>query len=238
MKTESISFIYLKSFSIKLFLSCINFCKNECVYIYIYIYIYIYGFIVTHRLFFFYKSSFYKLFFPLIYRASTWRYLSFYIYLFYKQALGHTGFSSCDTWAQYLWHMGSVLATHGLSTCDPRASVLVTHGLSTCDTWAQYLWHMDSVLVTPGLWSTGSVVVATSLVVPQHVGSSWTRDPNFTYCFDRQILYHWAIREPLNFLLMLFPYLESFLQELTFFLNYCWDFFQVYWLNFPLSNFW
>ena len=121
------------------------------VCIYIYIYIYIYGFIVTHRLFFFYKSSFYKLFFPLIYRASTWRYLSFYIYLFYKQALGHTGFSSCDTWAQYLWHMGSVLATHGLSTCDTWAQYLWPPGFSTCDTWAQYLWHMGSVLVTHGL---------------------------------------------------------------------------------------
>ena len=38
-----------------------------------------------------------------------------------------TGFSSCGTWAQQLWHMGSVVVAHGLQSAG---LVVVAHGLS------------------------------------------------------------------------------------------------------------
>ena len=45
------------------------------------------------------------------------------------------GLSSCGSWAQYLWLLGSVL---------------VAPGLSGCGSWAQYLWLLGSVVVVPG----------------------------------------------------------------------------------------
>ena len=54
------------------------------------------------------------------------------------------------------------------------------------------------VVLAPGLWSTGSIVVGTGLVAPQHVGSSWTRDQTCVPCIGRRITYHWATREAWN----------------------------------------
>ena len=54
----------------------------------------------------------------------------------------------------------------------------------------QQLRCMGSVVVVPRLQSTGSVVVAHSLVTPHHVGSSQTWDQTHVSCIGRQILYH------------------------------------------------
>ena len=36
----------------------------------------------------------------------------------------YVGFSSCGTWAQQLWHAGSVAVAHRLSSCGARAQLL------------------------------------------------------------------------------------------------------------------
>ena len=58
----------------------------------------------------------------------------------------------------------SLVVVHGLFIAV--ASLIVQHGLQSCQA---------SVIVAPGLESTGSMW-HTSLVAPEHVGSSWTKD--------------------------------------------------------------
>ena len=64
----------------------------------------------------------------------------------------------------------------------------VERGLS--GTWAQKL--------APGSSAQAQKLQRTGLVVPQHVGSSQTRDQTHVSCIGRQILYHWATREALH----------------------------------------
>ena len=57
---------------------------------------------------------------------------------------------------------------------------------------------MGSVVASPGLYGAQAQKLGcTGLVVPQHVGSSWTRDRAHVSCIGRWILYHWAAREAL-----------------------------------------
>jgi len=64
------------------------------------------------------------------------------------------------------------------SCCGTQA--LEHMGFSSCCTWTQWLWLMG-------------------FVVPQHVGSSWTRDRTGVPCIARWILNHWTTREALFF---------------------------------------
>ena len=68
--------------------------------------------------------------------------------------------SSCSLWASHC---------SDFSCC--RAWALGLIGFSSCSTWAKKLWF-------------------TSLVAPQHVKSSWTRDGSHVPCTGRQILMH------------------------------------------------
>ena len=43
----------------------------------------------------------------------------------------HTGFSSCGTWAQQLWHPGSVVVAHGLS-CSTACGIFSDQGSNPC----------------------------------------------------------------------------------------------------------
>ena len=54
--------------------------------------------------------------------------------------------------------------------------------------WAQQLWLAGSRAQDQQLWRTG-------LVVPRHVGSSWTRDQTHVPCIGRWVLNHCATRE-------------------------------------------
>ena len=76
----------------------------------------------------------------------------------------------------------SLVVVHGLFIAV--ASLIVQHGLQSCQA---------SVIVAPGLESTGSMW-HTSLVAPEHVGSSWTKDWIQVFCIGRG-LYHWVTRE-------------------------------------------
>ena len=61
-------------------------------------------------------------------------------------------------------------------------------GFRICDTWAQQLWLMGSGAQAQQLWCP-------DLVVPWHVGSSWTRDGTHVPCIGRRILNHYATKE-------------------------------------------
>ena len=85
-----------------------------------------------------------------------------------------------------------------LSNCGGRASHYggfslqstgsVGRGFSSCSMWANTYGSQ--------LENTGSTaVVHTSLVAPQHVGSSQIRDETHVSCVGWRILYHWATRE-------------------------------------------
>ena len=84
--------------------------------------------------------------------------------------------------AQQLWLPGSGVLT--LSSCGSRAPgcslpAAVAPGLHGAH--AQQLW-------------------LPALVVPRHVGSSWTRDQTWVSCMSRRILYPRASREVLCFI--------------------------------------
>ena len=57
------------------------------------------------------------------------------------------GFSSCGTWAQYLWLTGSVVVAHGLSSCGSRA---LERRLTSCGA-RTYLLRSMWDLPGPGL---------------------------------------------------------------------------------------
>ena len=61
-------------------------------------------------------------------------------------------------------------------------------GFGSCGTWAQQLWLVGSRAQAQQLWLTG-------LVVPRHVGYSWTRARTRVPCIGRRILNHCATRE-------------------------------------------
>ena len=74
--------------------------------------------------------------------------------------------SSCS----FLWCVDfSLWWSLSLQSMGSRCS-----GFSRCCAWAQWLWCMG-------------------LVIPRHVGSSWTRDRTRVSCLGRT-LYHWATR--------------------------------------------
>ena len=64
-------------------------------------------------------------------------------------------------------------------------------GFSSCSTQAQQLWLTGSRAQAQQLWHT-------SLVAPQHVGSSRTRARTHVPCIGRWILNHCTTREALN----------------------------------------
>ena len=86
----------------------------------------------------------------------------------------HSGGFSCS-WARALGCLGFSSSVHGLSSCGSQA---LEHRLNS---W----WRMD-------------------LVVPQHVGSSQSRDHTHVSCIGSRILYHWATNEALSVFFFLY----------------------------------
>ena len=73
----------------------------------------------------------------------------------------------------FFWAQGSVQLQHvGLSL----RGVLLLQSTNSRARRRRELWRVGSVVASPGLQSRGSVVVATGLAAPRHVGSSQTRD--------------------------------------------------------------
>ena len=72
---------------------------------------------------------------------------SWWLLLLQSTGSRHEGFGSCGTRAQQLWHTGSVIVAHGLSSCGSRA---LEHRLSSCGARAQLLRSMWD-LPGPGL---------------------------------------------------------------------------------------
>ena len=74
-------------------------------------------------------------------------------------------------------------------------------GFSRCGAWA--LGCMGSVAACSQAPGTGSIVVAHRLwdFAPQHVGFSQIRHWTHVSCISWQILYHWATREALMYIL-------------------------------------
>ena len=63
----------------------------------------------------------------------------------------------------------------------------------------ELLIMVNFLVVEHKLWVTWvSAVVALGLVVPQHVGSSRTRDRTYVPCIGRQILNYWITSKILN----------------------------------------
>ena len=52
-----------------------------------------------------------------------------WLFLLRNAGSRRAGFSSCGTWAQELWHVGSVVVAHGFSSCGLQA---LEHRLSSC----------------------------------------------------------------------------------------------------------
>ena len=75
---------------------------------------------------------------------------------------------------------------HGLQQLQHAGSVVAAHGLQGAR--ASQLWRVGSKAQAHQLWRMG-------LVVPQHMGSSQTRDQTHVPCIGRQILNHCATRE-------------------------------------------
>jgi len=87
----------------------------------------------------------------------------------------------------------SLVATSGefISSCSARACH--RDGLSC---WrAQILGQVGFSSCGPGLDHRLSNCGLQSLVAPQHVESSWTRDQTHVLCIGRRILNHWITRE-------------------------------------------
>ena len=77
---------------------------------------------------------------------------------------------------------------HGLH-CSCRAQASHCGGFSCCGTQAlEHMGFSSCCTQTQWLWLMG-------LVVPQHVGSSWTRDQTGVPCIARETLNHWTTRE-------------------------------------------
>ena len=105
--------------------------------------------------------------------------LSLFIILFIFGCVGaslHGLFSSCSKWYllsscshELFIAVASLVAEYGLQ--GAQASVVVVHGLSSFCSWA--LEHR---------LSNCSIL---SLVVPQHVGSSWIKDQTHPSCTGR-----------------------------------------------------
>ena len=112
-------------------------------------------------------------------------FLNFYLFIFISGCIGSlllcSGFLQlrqvgttlhCGAWAS---HCGG-FSCCGALPLSVRASVVVAHELSSHGSQAQQLWH-------------------TGLVVPWHVGSSWTRAQTHVPCISRRILNHCTTRE-------------------------------------------
>ena len=92
------------------------------------------------------------------------------------------------------------LAVLGQHCCTGFSLVCGEQGLlSSCDAWA-------SVVAEHGLSNYGSQALehrlnSCSAQALLHVGFSWTRVQTCVTCIGRQILYHWATRKALIFIL-------------------------------------
>ena len=60
------------------------------------------------------------------------------------QTVGHTGFSSCGTWAQELWFPGSIAAAQGLG-CSMACGIFPDQGSNLC----LLHWQVDSFTTEP-----------------------------------------------------------------------------------------
>ena len=78
-----------------------------------------------------------------------------------------------------------------LSSCSVCASDY--GGLSCCGAWT--LGYLGSVVVEHGLQGAQAQLCCMGMVVPCHVGSSWTRDRTHVPCTGRWILNHQTTKE-------------------------------------------
>ena len=114
--------------------------------------------------------------------------LFFIIYLFIYLFLAALGLHCCVQAFSSCGEQGLLfIAVHRLLIAV--ASLVAEHGLQMRG--LQQLWLTGSRSQAQQLWHTG-------LVVPWHVGSSWTRARTSVPCIGRRILNHCATREALR----------------------------------------
>ena len=105
---------------------------------------------------------------------------------------GHLAISQVCSLCCFLFIFGCAGSSllHGLSSsCGERGPLftvlcgfLIVVGPLAGEYGLQQLWHEGSVIMVPRLWSTGSILSCTGLAVPQHGGSSQTRDRTGISC--------------------------------------------------------
>ena len=120
---------------------------------------------------------------------------------------GHLAISQVCSLCCFLFIFGCAGSSllHGLSSsCGERGPLftvlcgfLIVVGPLAGEYGLQQLWHEGSVIMVPRLWSTGSILSCTGLAVPQHGGSSQTRDRTGMSCTAMWIPNHWTTRESL-----------------------------------------